>query len=372
MHKVLQVVSNMDCGGIENFIINMYDQAVKQDIQFDFIYLNSEKKEYFFDKHIKENGGKIFTVGSLKIKNFFIIVRKIKKIIKENGPYEALHIHTFYSCGIVALMARIAGAKKIITHSHTTKDNKAKNGIFRKAYRLISKILIMLFSDYKVACGKEAGKALYLNNNFKVINNGIPIEKFNDIFEDELVNEKNFLSLSENEKVIIHVGNFFDVKNHEYIIKIAEDLKKRKNKFKILLLGDGELKENIRLKVNEKNLQDNVIFVGLVDNVYKYLLLSDVFILPSKYEGFPVSLIEAQAAGLSCVVSNVIDPKVNLEINDFFFININNEDVKLWSDTIEKCSKKRSLEYSLKKICELKMDSKSSVDELFNIYLSKN
>jgi len=325
MKKVLHVVYSMDCGGIENFIMSMFEQMKTMDLTFDFIYMNEEKTKCYFDDEIRKKGGNIYYVGTLNKKNLFKFIKNIKAIIKKNGPYDALHVHSFYNCGLISLIAKISGQKNIITHSHSTKDNKNNNSILRKIYRLVSKILILLFSDKNLACGIEAGNALYLNNKFEVINNGISTQKFLDINKEEILKAKKEFNIN-NETIITHVGNFYDVKNHDFIIKIGERLKKTNENFKILLLGDGSLKADIMKKVKANNLQNEILFLGLRNDVQKFLLLSDVFILPSKYEGFPVSLIEAQAAGLHCIVSNKLDKKVNLNINSFDFISINSDE----------------------------------------------
>lgn len=305
MIKILQVVPRMNVGGLENFIMNMYRELNKQDVQFDFICFNEENEKCDFDDEIKSLGGTIYHLGMINYKHLYRFYKKFKKVIKENGPYQALHVHSFYNCGIISLFAKLADQKNIITHSHTTVDNigeKEKNKLFRKIYVKICKHLIKKYASQKLACGEDAGKALYDKDNFIVVNNGIKTDKFLNITQQDKDNLKGELKnkydfpLNKEDLIITHAGHFVDVKNHEFIIKIAKRLKDKNIKFKMVLLGKGELEKKTQELINNNELNAHVRMVGLRNDVEKFLLISDVFILPSKYEGYPVSLIEAQCA----------------------------------------------------------------------------
>lgn len=367
MKKVIQVVYNMECGGIEKFIMTMYKQMLNMGVSYDFIYMNDETNKSYYDDEIKKMGGNIYYTGKLNKKNILKFIISFRKIIKNNGPYIALHVHSFYNCGFISAIAKLFGQKNIIAHSHSTKDNKNDDSIKRRIYRVISKKLILYFSDHRLACGLEAGKALFDNSKFEVINNGISIEKFMNINEDEINRKKNELKINK-EKVIIHVGNFYEVKNHSYIIDIAKELKQQNLSVKFLLLGDGALRTRIETKVKENDLTEMIVFLGLKSDVEKYLALSDIFILPSKYEGFPISLIEAQAAGLPCIVSDKIDKNTDLKINNFFSIGIKKQDIDIWCEKIIRDYKKEKIDKSIIRIKELSMDSHSSAKKLYNIY----
>lgn len=368
MKRVVQVVYNMDCGGIEKFIISMYDELLKEGINFDFIYMNDENVKSYYDDHILKNGGRIFYAGKLKVGSVITFIKNFRKIIKENGKYEALHVHSYYNCGFIAFLASCCGIKNIVTHAHSTRDNKLSNSVFRKWYRLIAKLLIKIFSNYKLACGYDAGKSLYGKSKFIIINNGIDTGKFANI-SDRDMNEKRHEINYSGERLIIHVGSFVEVKNHEYILKIADNLKNRGIDYKILLLGDGKLWNEIRNKITQLELNENVMLLGVKNDVEKYLSISDVFIMPSKYEGFPVSLIEAQAAGLPCVVSNHVDRAVNLNVNKVSFIDIGDTEIDEWCKAIISSPKKEKVCISLSKIKEKKMDSISNSLLLKDIYL---
>ena len=203
--------------------------------------------------------------------------------------------------------ARIAGCKIRIAHSHNTTCEHMR----------LHKMLQIPFNiSYNVgfACGYEAGRWLFGNKKFHIINNGIDLKtyEFNAKKRQKLRQE---LNLTDNELLLGHVGLFNEQKNHEYLIGILKKLKRDKCNCKMICVGDGENRPKIEKLAKEYRLEKQIIFTGQRSNVADYLQAIDLFLLPSRYEGLPYVLIEAQAMGLSCIVADTVDKKVDITGN---------------------------------------------------------
>lgn len=328
MKKILQVQSGMNKGGTEAVIMGWYRNIDKNKYQFDFT--NMSKTECSYDKEILTNGGEIIylpsrcEVGNLKHCYY------LYKCIKENGPYLAVHSHMNFHGGIVALIAKLAGVKNVICHAHNTSDDG--KGLKRKIEIVILQKLMKIYSNDLLACGKDAGKFVFGNNTqFEVINNAVDISKFKPISR-ELVNEIKQEYDLDNYLVLGHIGRFAEQKNHKFIISLIESLKLKKLKFKIILIGDGELREEFFKEITARQLEEYVLYLGLQDNINEWLNVMDIFIFPSLYEGLPVVLVEAQATGIPCIISEKITRDVDLGLGLIDFTSI--DDPEIWTDKI--------------------------------------
>ncbi|MDU1413992.1 MAG: glycosyltransferase family 1 protein [Clostridium sp.] len=303
MVRVLQMLGTLDCGGQESFVMNVYRNINREKVQFDFIVSNVNNDAYFYESEAEKLGANIFRVNlksKRPIKSFFQIIKIVKK-----GNYKIVHKHSNISLmGIDLLAAKFGGAKILISHSHSTKlDVKYKEYINKLFIPFLNKI-----STDKLACSYKAGLWLYGKNNFKVINNGIEIEKF--IYSEKIrLDIRNELHI-DNKFVIGHIGRFTYAKNHMFLLEIIYELKKINSNTLLILIGEGELRNEIQLKIKELSLEDNVMILGLQRDVGKIMQGFDVFVFPSFYEGLPLTVIEAQAAGLPCVISNTITNEV--------------------------------------------------------------
>ena len=204
-----------------------------------------------------------------------------------------------------------------IVHSHST--NAPGNKLHYYVHHW-NKLKIHKIANYYFACGKLAEEWMYsgskCQNDVQIINNGIDVNKF--CFNESVRNEvRAELGLSD-EYVIGHVGRFSQVKNHKFLIDIFEKIctnNDKKVKPLLLLVGVGELQEEIIQICKTKKIYENVIFLGARNDVHRLLQAMDAFVLPSIYEGFPVSAIEAQAAGLPCFLSDSITKDSKLKTN---------------------------------------------------------
>lgn len=292
MVRVLHIFHNMGNGGIENFVMNYYRFIDRKKIQFDF--LTSVEEPGYFDEEILSMGGKIFHAYPFKknpIKNY----KDIARIVRENN-YTVVHRHTGSAFGYFDLRAaKRGGAKALIMHSHAS---SAGNRLVHD----ISKILLKI-DCIKFACSKEAGEFLFGKDekNIIIINNAIDGEKFR--FSAEKRTHIRRDNVKDNEIVLGHVGAFYAVKNHEFIIDVFNELYKDNKNYVLWLVGDGELRFEIEQRVDELGIADRVRFWGNRKDVSDLLQAMDQFILPSFHEGFNIAAVEAQCAGLKCFVS---------------------------------------------------------------------
>ncbi|MGV3026908.1 glycosyltransferase family 1 protein [Clostridium thermobutyricum] len=323
--KVIHFFGKMDMGGAETFIMNLY-RELHNSVEFQFIVANHSKGAY--DDEIIELGGKIHKVTLTK--NIISYYKQIKNIVlKEN--IEIAHTHVHYFSGINAFILKKIGVKNVISHSHNIDDGKIDN-IYRKKYRNIMKNMILNNSDYILACGNEAGKALYgKDKNYIVINNAINLDKFNsDKIEKESIIKE--LDLDINDFIIGHVGRFEKQKNHKLLIEIFENVLKKNHRAKLIMIGDGSEKKDIYDLCCEKEIINSVRFLGNRSDVDKIMKIFDTFLFPSLYEGLGIVLVEAQASGLKCIASNTIPKEVDLTGN-VRFIGLQ-EDLEIWSNEV--------------------------------------
>ena len=301
MVRVLHIFHEMANGGIEHFVMDYYRHIDRTRVQFDFLV--SVESEGYFDREIQALGGVIHHAYPLKknpIRNYFDIAR----IIRENH-YDIVHRHTGSAFGYFDLRAaRHGGAKHLILHSH---NNQAGNQMLHKLSNAILKIPCERF-----ACSREAGEWLFgPNQDFKIFNNAIDCEKFR--FRPEVRNRiRKELQLGD-KFVIGHVGRFEDQKNHIFLLAIFKEIVKQNPNSHLICIGSGSMMDAVKLKAVQEQLDDRITFLGNSDKVDQFLNSFDAFILPSKYEGFGITLLEAQANGLHCFTTKDVVPEyVNL------------------------------------------------------------
>lgn len=281
-----------DKNGITNVIIN-YLNAMGNDVAFDYVAINNPN--VFYINFLKEKGAALYT---LKRRNVLGYIGALCKIIKKN-KYDAIHVHgNSHTVVLELLAAKLAGCKVRIIHAHTTACNSVA------LHKFLAGLFDSLCTD-RLACGEEAGKFMFGNKPFKIINNGVDVEKFSfDNKTREALRVK--LALTENDIVVGHVGYFMPVKNQSFLIDVFAELAKNDYRYHLVLIGDGAMRTEIEQKVASLGLTNKVMFTVNIDNVSEYLNAIDIIIMPSLYEGLPLTLVEQQANGLQCVVSDTI------------------------------------------------------------------
>lgn len=312
--KVLQLAP-LGSGGITSLILNINEQLDKNQVVFDYLTFY-ERKELREDQAL-QYGGKKYVVPIDRFDN--IILRAVFKffysikVIHQCNP-DIIHINASSPYDMmVAVSAKIAGVKKIVIHSHNSSMKKV-SGI-RMAFMEICKYTIPMISDCNLACSELAARHMFpgyilKKGSYTILPNGIDNRKYCFCMEVRQAWRKKLCL--ENLFVIGHVGRFCKAKNHRKLIEIFESVHRQCPDVVLLLIGIGELQEEIRQIVREKALTDEVIFYGATNDVPALLQVMDCFVLPSLYEGLPVAAVEAQAAGLPTLLSNTITNEVGI------------------------------------------------------------
>lgn len=310
MLRVLHVIGKMDRAGAESFIMNLYRNIDKMQVQFDFLVFSYEQGDY--DKEIMRLGGKIYRMPSFKGYNYWDLYRRFKKFFEEH-PYKVVHGHIGSLAPAYLYWAKKNGAYTI-AHSHATNSS---NWIKKNIYWLLSHSVTKV-ADYFFACSYQAGKDRFGSeivgqNNFAIIKNCVTTSAFQYSIRrhDEL--KKKFQL--EDKFVVGHVGRFTEAKNHKFLLVVFKEISKKIDNAELLLVGRGELESEIRKTVKDEGLESKVQFMGVRDDIPDMMNLFDLFLFTSLYEGLGNVCIEAQAAGLPCFVSTAIQDEAIITEN---------------------------------------------------------
>lgn len=367
MVRVLHVVNSMNKGGLETFIMNIYRKIDREKIQFDFLVHDTEEGSY--DNEILSLGGRIHYVSS-RNKGILKNKRALKNFFKNNNEYKIIHQHA----SSLSYIEPLYYAKKYklpvrIIQSHSTQEG----GMFLHKYihKINKSFIANIATDYW-ACSDLSIKWMYSksminNNKCKFIPNGIEMDKFM-YSKEKRENIRNIFNIREN-FIIGHIGRFSYPKNHEFILDIFKEIKKKESKAHLILVGDGELKESIEQKINYLGLKNSVTLTGLRSDIEDLVQCMDVLLFPSHYEGLPITLIEAQASGLKCIVSDKITKQVQITDN-ISYLDLE-KGANYWADFILKHRNYNRQNYINSNISP-KFNIENTVGILEKFYLEKD
>lgn len=344
--RVLHVLGGLNRGGAETMIMNIYRNIDRFKVQFDFVVHTTDKCDY--EDEIHKLGGRIFRIPRYYGKNHLKYTKEWHRFLNEHPEHKIIHGHMRSTGSIYMSIAKRYG-RKIIAHSHSTSSG---SGLVAHIKDFLQ-FPIRYLADYLFACSNIAGswlfgkKALHRENFFRV-NNAINLNKF--VYREDIAIHKRKEWGIENSFVIGHIGRFNESKNHELLIDIFQSIKSTEKKAKLLLVGAGELRESIEHKVKKLDLEGSVIFAGNQPEVQEMLLLMDVFVFPSIYEGLGIAAVEAQASGLPCIVSDRV-PK-EAQLTDLIEVVSLEEDVNTWGEKILSYAhgyKRKEMHHEIKK-----------------------
>lgn len=356
--RILQVVTRMGRGGAESMIMNYYRALNRDKYQFDFLVHRTERSD--FDDEIELMGGRIYRAFPIRPWSYAQYFRFLDNFFKEHaGEYVAVHAHIQENSGIVLKYASKYGVKNRLCTSHIADLGFDYKYIFRLYGKTFNKYITQ-----RLACGVEAGRFLYGKKSFSVFPNAIDAEKYiyNPTKDIQFREEKGW-----RDKLIIgNVARFGYQKNHTFLIDIFNELHKKCVNSILVLVGDGDLREKMQEKVKQLGLTDVVFFEGIRSNVEDYMNVFNVFLFPSLFEGLPVSVIEAQASGTKCFLSDTIDSDVDIT-KDIVFLSLK-KSAEDWANRIIE-----GIPYQKNDYCSLVKqqgyDVKTNIERLINLYL---
>ena len=320
MKKILVLGMTDNIGGIETFYMTYYREIIKKGYVIDFATVF---KNMAFEDEIRKNGGTIYILPNFK-KNTIGYKRKLSEII-ENNKYDVVHYNMLSAANIIPLkIAKKLGVKNIIAHSHNT---NIPNILIKRILHNYNKNKIKKYANNLIACSKDAGKWMFNNEKFTILNNAIECQKFYFNHDVRTKLRKKY-NITDKQVVIGHIGKMCEQKNHKFLIDVFKEICDSYENYKLILVGVGELENDIRFQVKKNKLEDKVIFLGRRTDVNDVMNMFDIFVLPSLFEGLGIVLVEAQANGLKCFASNIPDEvmiNANIEKLDLNIIEWKNK-----------------------------------------------
>ena len=302
--RVLNLFTIMDRGGAETMVMNYYRHIDRTKVQFDFLVHREQRGAY--DDEIEALGGRIYRLCPIYPQNFARYKRDLRGFFQAHPEYKIIHSHMSELGYFAFREAERQGVPVRICHAHN-----APHGFDMKmVMRTYFKKRMMPYLTHLFMCGSESGRWLYGPQNesrFIMLNNAIDATSYTyDL--SKRVELRRQLGLAD-ELVIGHVGRFNPQKNHPFLMDIFTALLKKEPNAILLLVGGGGGMSQIREKAQKLGIAEHVHFLGVRSDVADLMQAMDIFVLPSLYEGLPVTMVEAQAAGLPCIISDKVPPE---------------------------------------------------------------
>lgn len=309
MKRLLCIVGGLNQGGAETFLMKLLRNFDKTEYMIDFCVMSSEIGTY--EAEIQALGGRIYHVVP-KSQNPVKCFCEIRKIVKEHRYESVIRVNEHSLSVIDLIAAKLGGAKKLVMRSSNADSGSKKSRLFHKLFNFLPRWI----PDVKIAPSTKAAVYTFGKKNVKkgkvdFLQNGLAVDDFT--FSDETRGKLRKELYLEDKFVVGHIGRFSAQKNHRFLIDTFKEILKQKENARLLLIGgDGELLEETKAYVNELGLCDKVLFLGNRSDVPKLLSAFDVLVFPSFFEGMPNVIIESQAAGLPCLISDTITEEADI------------------------------------------------------------
>lgn len=362
MKKVLIICGKLCIGGAEKVAYSIGHFADREKYECHYLVFGDEIGEY--EEQLLQDGAKIFHIP-VPGKNYMIYWKNLFRFMDEY-KYDVVHCHTMFNSGIVLLAAKIKGIPHRIAHSHSICSSE-KRSLIVKSYEKAMRFLIKKCATDYVACGKKAGewlfgKELFLKSGTLLLN-GIDTEQF--CYSEENRDQIRKQYHIENQYLIGHVGHLTKVKNQMFLLDIMPEILKKLPTAILILIGEGEDRSLLEQQIKKRNLTSRVIMTGNVRNVFQYLSAMDAFVFPSLYEGMPLTMLEVQANGLPCVISEAVPEDVYLtDLVQTMSLAASKDQ---WVNAIIKCNRENSSSYA-KLLYEMGYDIEGVVKKIYSIY----
>lgn len=350
MKKILHIIGGMDRGGAESYIMNTLRNIDRK--KYDFTILTflapRDGKKYAYADELKKLGVKMVSVVDNRFRHPNKFINDVAKVVSD-GKYDIVHSHIDFMSALSLAGARKGGAKVRIAHSHNTFNSKFESKRMRAVAAILRKKLNRE-ATIRLACGKDAGEFLYgENKEYTIIHNGIDLKKFAyDV--DARKKMRDEMKISGKAMVFLNIGRFEAQKNQEQLINIFSDYVRKHGDARLVIIGEGSLKQNIEDKIASERLEESISLLPAQDNMERYYSMADIFVLPSLFEGVPTVGIEAQASGMKCLFSDKVPIETKL-LDSAEFLPLEDN----WTSHIEKASRRdkaldepKVQEYSIK------------------------
>lgn len=352
--RILQIGMHDQMGGIENYLMNYYREIDKNKFQFDFLipYPNGGK----YNQEIENLGGKIYKFSFKEDKNIIRFIKELKKFFKEN-KYDIIHCNDTGLGVIYLFYAKKYGSKIRIAHSHATSVESGIKGFIKK---ILQKKYVK-YANYYFACSKMAGEYLFKDKKFYIVKNGVDYSRF--LYQEEVRKTlRKKYKIKDNEILIGNIGRLCEQKNQEFLIQVLNLLP---SNYKLMIIGEGNLENQLKDKIIENHLENQVIILSPSKEIEKFYNAFDIFALSSIYEGLSIVGIEAQVNGLKSIISNLVSKEISIS-NNVSFLPL---EAKKWQEVIENIDIKRNSK--IEKSYEIKKCAKE-LEKIYKEVLEEN
>jgi len=315
----------MDLGGAETFAMHIYRSIDRNRIQFDFAV--SAEKSCYYDDEIQDLGGRIIRHTAPSKAGFRGYGKELRAILRRFGPFCAVHSHLHSFSGYVLGIAAHEGVPVRIAHMHSTRDGRSGT-LSGFAYHAVMRCLIRRFATHVFGCSRAVLAAAFgerwpAESRMSVLHNGIDFAPY-ALLRGGQAELRRRLSLPTTGSILGHIGNFTAAKNHAFLIEVFRQYRARDPGATLILVGDGTLRPQLERQIEACSLNSHVRLLGRrsQSDIPDILAAFDALVMPSLHEGLPVSLIEAQAAGVPCVVSSAITDEADLGLGLIQFVGL--------------------------------------------------
>jgi glycosyltransferase involved in cell wall biosynthesis len=319
--RVLQILRSMEVGGAETLVMNLYRHINRSRIQFDFLLFSDRG---YYEPEILELGGVIHRLPYLTDVGLLSWLRQLGRFFRAHPQYRIVHSHLNTISGPILMMAKRAGVPVRIAHSHAC---GSRYRVVERPIRWVFRRMLLPSATHLMACSHAAGSWLFGKPNehqVAVLRNAIDLTAFRP---SDAQGVRRCMEL--NDRLVIgHVGSFSRAKNHVFLIDLMPELIERNPDIMLVFVGDGPLRPEIQRQVASMGLQEQVRFLGVRSDIAELMSLFDVFAFPSLFEGLGIVLIEAQATGLRCVVSDAVPTEADMGVGLVDFVSL--DDGEAW------------------------------------------
>ena len=327
--RVLHAVMTLDPGGVERWLLEVTRNLDPAAIRFDFAVATGEGGAYA--EELSRLGSRIFFLRAGR--DPLRLALALRRVLREAGPYDAVHAHLHHVGGLVLAVAERAGVPRRIAHSHLdTSHIDRRGGLLRRLYRKGTRKMIDRHATHRIAVSAIAARSLYgpgweKDPRVRILPCGLDFERFRALPSNDAARRR--LGLPLDAPILGTVGRLEEQKNHLFLLEVFALLRKRRPDARLVLVGHGSLESRLRFRAAELGLGEAVLFTGARSDVPEILAGLDVFLFPSLFEGLGLAPIEAQAVGLPCLLSEAVPAEVRVFPERTRMLPL---DPQLWAD----------------------------------------
>lgn len=333
--KVLIIAGDMDVGGIENQLMHLLRNADKDKFGIDF---TTTMDHPFYRDEIESLGGRCIRIPATEGKHFFRQCKALYRVMRD-GRYDIVHSHELFHSGMVLLTAKLVGVRHRFVHAHNWSDDdgSGRKSLVRRLYNSVMRRWILRYGTEFCACSTPAGRFLYgekktHDRDYHLIFNSVDTEKFIENYDKKESGE----FCGDGWTNVIQIGRFSPIKNQLFTAKIALEIKKSGEKIRILCAGNNgnDYEKQVRKAISEYGIEEHMLLLGVRNDIDVLARKASAFMLPSLYEGMPLVMIEAQAAGLPCVTADTYSREVDFGIGYVKWMD-RMQDAAEWADQLK-------------------------------------